>query len=216
MATDTVEPRSVGANDPEVREAGMNPLHAARLSAFAQGAYRACGGRKLLIIVRGSDPLSLAHQGRENHFPKPPTIEAKIGVTGRGRRKIDGRHYISDYDLQGVYELRHDGGYMRLYVSNLKKGDKTDASDPRMHVGDFKVGDNLFLKTLNDVVCPGLNLFQHGPNDDYMKAGVMGRTPGEDEVFLAFKPEGGILLIKGRSALRRLYSSHGISWNYRA
>ena len=213
--TQASKPISVSAADPEVRGlAGMHPLHAARLAAFAQGAYRACNGRKYLIIVRGSDPLSLPHQGRPNHHPKPVTVKAKVGETGRGRRKVDGRQYISDYDLQGVYERRHDGGYMRVFISNLKK-DRDDAGDPRPWVGAFDPAQNVFLRALNEVVCPGLGLFQHGANDDYLKGGEMLLAPDEDAVFLAFEPDGGILFLPDRAALKAFYASRGINWAYR-
>ncbi len=220
--TDT-KPRAIDANDPAVKSAlGMNPQHLARLNAFAQGAYPICGGRGLLIVVRGSNPVSLRHQGRRNHFPKPAGLDEKSGETGRVKQ--NGRQFYSDYDLQGVYERRHDGSYQRLFVgTKMSKewvAERTEklGRPPGDPFGGRHAADphrNVFLHKLNQTVCPNLDLFQHGSNDDFLGPGGRGRRkPEPDEVFLAVEPDGGTWLIPSPEALRKFYAARGVSWNY--
>jgi hypothetical protein len=195
-------------NDPRVgSQAGIASQHAGRLCAFAQGQYRK---RSLLILVRGANPESLQFQGRPSFFPKPVSVKDKTGE--RGRVKRPGVRYYSDYDLQGVYERRHTGDYQRFFVSNPPKGaGATSAPDP--------LAASNFLNCLNAYVCPGLNLFQHGPNDDYFHLGPTGPVANnelrDDETFLVFEPTGRMYLLPSTKTLQDYYESRALAWKYR-
>jgi hypothetical protein len=195
--------------DPKVPSvAGMTTRHAGQLCAFVQGMYRK---RKLLVIVRGANAASLLHHGRPNHFPKPvlPPDPAKDPLRksgARGRFKEAGKQYFSDYDLQGVYEQRHTGDFVRFFVSS----GGTDFRGPEA---------NPFLAALNSFVCPESWMFQHGPNDDYFAAGRTrpepGREPREDEVYLVFEPSGMMYLVPDTRTLQEYYRARRLSWRYR-
>jgi hypothetical protein len=203
------KPLEIFPTDPNIPSvAGMTTRHASRLCAFVQGMYRQ---RRLLVIVRGANPASLQHHGRRNHFAKPvPPPHVPEGAPRksgeRGRFKEDGKQYFSDYDLQGVYERRHTGDFVRFHVSS----GQGDRSPPEA---------NPFLAAINNFVCPGEWMFQHGPNDDYFTAGpvgpVPGREPEEGEAYLVFEPSGMMYLLRDTRTLQEYYRSRRLSWRYR-
>ena len=113
-----MNPNEFATNAQDVRIqslCGMQRRHAEAILSFCQGAYRA---RSLIIVVRAGNPESLTLQGVEGHEPKPFSVKEKTRRSGRVRVTKDGPFFYSDYDLQGAYELRHTGDYVRFYVGN--------------------------------------------------------------------------------------------------
>ncbi len=192
----------VSPNDNRVSsQAGMQKQDALQVREFCKGVYR---GKDLMIIIRGSKPTSLQHHYQADMSPKPITVKTKIPYEA-GVLEEDGHRYISDYDLQGVYELRDNGAYYRLYVGN---GAHARPTGPM---------ENPFLRCINEFVRPGSTtntaFFQHGPNDDYLDCGRP-KNDGIGNVFLAFVPDGDLFLIPDRTTLKEFYHRQRISWNY--
>ena len=120
--------------------------------------------------------------------PKPPWLKEKSdenGVIVAG-----GRRYFSDYDLQGVYELRDTAPptYYRFYAGNWVVMDKADLEKPDSLAaklvkreptvrltGPISIGtDELtqFVSALNAHVCgDGKPMFQHGAQDGFLLSG---------------------------------------------
>jgi hypothetical protein len=184
---------------------GMQPEHAVRLLDFANGAFR---GRRLILMVRASNPLSLQYHGLPNHVPKPPTFKPKIGESGRTPMEAPAQgYYISDYDLHGVYEHRgvhtmstgqQFDAYSRFYVNN-----HVDVKS--VQIGSATAGRpdvNPFLKALNAHVCPGPQaFFQHGADDDYRAGGrsaheLEGRDPAIGRHHLVVEHTGNAYLLR--------------------
>jgi len=187
---------------------GIQQRHAERLLRFCQGAYHA---RQLIIIVRASNPASAQYHGVAGHEPKPYGIEAKTGPSGRVRVDSDGPYYFSDYDLQGAYELRHMGDYLRLYIGNYQ---------PKKNIGhasNVSPTQNAFLADLNKSVCSYFGdppMFQHGTQDDYRTAGRPAAAIKNDG-FVAFEHTGDVYLLPDLAALRDYYNSRpGLTWIY--
>lgn len=192
----------ISSNDSQVETVGgMKKRDASRILAFCQGVY---GGKQLMIIVRGSKPTSLRHHFGPDVSPKPMSVKDKIPYES-GVLETDEGRFISDYDLQGVYELRDNGAYYRLYVGN---GAHARPQGPL---------ENPFLGALNRFVHPTASaqqaFFQHGPNDDYLDCGRPLNT-GIGDVFLAFLPNGDLYLLPERGILKEFYHQERISWNY--
>jgi hypothetical protein len=196
------------SHHPYIRDiAGMQNYHATRLQQFTNRIYK---NRLLLIIVRGSKPMSLAHHGRYNTGAKPHYVKEKVdpasglAVTAKGI-------YFSDYDLQGVYEQRHMGDFVRLYIDNSTTYTMGAEFKSENYRPDQEVP---FLTMINQFVCGGHNrMFMHGPNDDYVKAGRP-QNPNIGNVFLAFEPSGIITLLSNQTELKEFYHSKRISFNY--
>ena len=196
------------SHHPYIRNiAGIENYHATRLRLFTNRIYK---NRLLLIIVRGSKPSSLPHHGSKNMIAKPHYVKEKVdpvsvlAVTDKGI-------YFSDYDLQGVYEQRHMGDFVRLYIDNsttytMGTDFKTENYRPDQEVP--------FLALINQFVCGDrTRMFKHGPNDDYLQAGRPLNT-GIGDVFLAFEPTGIITLLSNQTELEAFYHSKRISFNY--
>ncbi len=192
---------------------GMQPDHAVRLLDFANGTFR---GRRLIIVVRASNPLSLQYHGLPDHVPKPPTFKDKIGESGRSPMPSPSAgYYISDYDLHGVYEHRgmhtmangHQfDAYSRLYVNN-------HVAAGSVQIGSAPAGRpdvNPFLKALNAHVCPGPQaFFQHGADDDYRAGGrsaheLEGRDPAIDRHHLVVEHTGNAYLLRPAEVVQYL------------
>jgi hypothetical protein len=223
MATAGIDEHLISPDDPRIETVGgMKRYHAGRLCWFCQGVYK---GKPLLMIVRGSNPASLQFQGRANHFPKSADVNSPSGE--RGRVKIDGAQFYSDYDLMGVYEKR-DEAYYRLYIANtahikaIEPDHRTATQKAVMENVTSLPNTNPFLQLLNSSVEPRnpvgderACLFQHGSNDDYMLAGRMKNDSDKiGDVFLAFCPDGKAYLLPDQSALRAFYERYRISYNY--
>lgn len=190
-------------NDTRVlTEGGMSPWHAWRMVDFASGGYMR---KKLLIIVRKSKPTSRRYDYQPDVAYKPSTMKAKTPY--HGVIEHDGKRYLSDYDLQGVYEQRHDGAYSRIYICNGK------------HAPVRSLNEIPFLRAINHHLRPEVTtvekaMFQHGPNDDYIDAGRV-LNPDIGEVFLVFRSGStNVLLIPNRKLLKELYHGLGICWRY--
>ncbi len=209
-------------------ECGMEPRHAKKLTLFVQGEYRR---KPLLIIVRASNPAGLQHHGRiaEGYFPKPGWVDQKTGPSGDAA--VGGRHYYSDYDLQGVWE-RRDQTYYRLFsgscvdpevhaskIADLKAREPGLAGQFTEPIGNLAPAAFDFLRELNLFVCEttnvGMWMFQHGANDGFLWNGRPVLDVKADDAFLVFEPSGTMHRTQGRAQLKAYYRNHKLSWAYR-
>ena len=135
-----------------------------------------------------------------------PLLKAPVAIA---RHPGKGWFYISDYDLHGVYELRHTGHYDRFYVSNYVNEGFTRIGSAEQSSPSL----NPFLEALNRYVCdmrrghPERAFFQHGPEDDFRVAGRSGHRlyhgkPMEErgkvtKPHLVFEHTGAVYLLSG-------------------
>lgn len=203
---------STNAQDPRVQAlCGIRRRHAERILAFTQGMFRQ---KSLIVVIRAANPESLRWHGAANHQPKPYGVETKTRRSGRVSVGDDGKFYFSDYDLFGVYEQRHTGDYVRLYVGNYQPNQE----QPSAGIGSAIVVNTLlnpFLNEINKYVCRTFgdrDMFQHGSEDDYRLAGRP-KLALKDTNFAAFDHTGDVTIMTDLAALKGYYHSRpGLAW----
>lgn len=209
------------ADDELAVQYGMEAKHANRLREFCQGAFKR---KKLLIVVRRSNPASLQWHDVPGIDPKPPWVKEKSdakGLIGHAAQR-----YFSDYDLQGVYELRDTAPptYYRFFAGNSVKMDAAQVAkfvkrEPSVRLtGAVDIGTvalTEFVRAINAFVCrDGKPMFQHGAQDGFLLSGRP-VLDADDGGFLAFEPDGRMQALPTRAELKAFYQRHpGITWAY--
>jgi hypothetical protein len=190
------------------KECGMKPEHVQNLSDRTKE-------NKELVVVRGSNPASVARQDEPGTIAKPVTEKRHTAKDGPNAGLvvdeagnpviIDGKKVHGDYDLQTVQKEQPDG--------KLKP---VNSNDPAVQ------------KSINDDVSPEKPMVQHGANDDYKKKDKdgnpvtdprngkpqMGRDPDPNEKFLVSEPDGTTRVVNGTDNLKTYYQEKGMDWPY--
>lgn len=129
------------------RLSGMHPVDIDILCDFTRDEC-------LLVIIRC--PKRAARHFHEKHEPKPEKVKKKSNPN-TGLVTVDGKTYVSDYDLMSVWRLVSPGKYEKIVVQS------NSATDPLAFSAEAKV-----LVTKLDWRMK--SAFQHGAQDDYDSA----------------------------------------------
>jgi hypothetical protein len=180
-------------------EGGLQPRHAARLRSFcSERGYRS---RKLVIVIRATDPDRLPWHGRGGG-----TTPWGDGDSGpQGWVVVDATLYYADYDLQGVFVEAGERRYEPLFTGrDLRFGDRATGA-PRL---------DEFLHELNEYVCgrDAPAMFLGRAQDEYVVLDAPHPEPQRDARYLVFEPDGSMHLIQGNQRLALHLAGRGMRW----
>ncbi len=188
--------------------------------------------KKLIIIVRDSNPDALDYIGKKGYKPKPETLKAKTARSGKykGLAVAD----PSDPRLQEYLKTKNMT-YDQYVNTELKgKGYRVDPpekgyvvrdgqgnafySDYDLHgVYDAKTGQNAYSESLRNELNKdmGGEMIQHGPHDEWPKRNdknEAGPNYGPQPPCTAYGPDGSTYRLETFDDMRAFYEQHNINW----
>lgn len=177
------------------RLTGIAPADIDRLKDFSYA-------EGLLVVIRCPKRPARYHHGKVQ--PKGITIKAKSD-DDTGLASVNGRAYVSDYDLMCIYRSFGPDGYEKIDISGV------DPTRPRSRLSPEATA---LLRKANAVL---KSRFQHGGQDDYASPKNPGVSVGTPEKrpdrFAAFEM-GEIKYFPNPALMKRFYEKHALDWPY--
>jgi RHS repeat-associated protein len=211
--------------------AGMQPAHVRNLQKLAKE-------KQQIIVMRSSNPDSLAYHGKDGYRAKPHDVEklktAKPpdprkglvvepkppGPNATAKEIADYSEQLDEIDIlkksKPPWTFDSDG-HLRDPEGNMIHGDYDMQGVYQTSPGNkpTKVDTNnrKFLTEMNETT-PDRKMYQHGANDNYEVDGKMGRQPKSDETYLVIDEAGNTKTINSTAELKEYYGERDIAWPY--